>query len=288
MLERRLPAGDAGWLREARGEISSGAGAERLASLLSIASRYAPRGDLSPSAGERAEAHRLLPGWNPERWSALEALRVHLLLAHPSVDQPEFSGVLEECFRYADAAELTALYRSLAHLPAGERFTWRAGEGCRTNIRPVFEATACDTPYPEVYFDDVAWRQLVIKAVFIGAPLWRVYGLDRRLSRELARMALDLADERRSAGRVVPPALWLCLGAHGGDRGLAALVREMSSEDTRSRRGAALGLGRAGAGDHLHEFLSREGDPAVRDALESAISGRCDQAAFAMLDIGRD
>jgi hypothetical protein len=43
-----------------------------------------------------------------------------------------------------------------------------------------------------------------------------VHGLDERLSGELARMALDLADERRSAGRPVNPLLWLCLGAHGG------------------------------------------------------------------------
>ena len=88
-----------------------------------------------------------------------------------------------------------ALYRALVHLPATERFTWRAGEGCRSSMRAVFEAIACDTPFAFRHFDDPAWRQLVIKALFVEAPLWRVYGLDQRLDEELARMALDLAEE---------------------------------------------------------------------------------------------
>ena len=52
----------------------------------------------------------------------------------------------------------------------------------------------------------------LLKALFVGAPLWRVYGLDKRIDAELARMALDLADERCSAHREVQPELWLCLG----------------------------------------------------------------------------
>ena len=50
----------------------------------------------------------------------------------------------------------------------------------------------CDTPYPLQHFDNLAWRQALIKAIFIGAPLWRIHGLDQRLSPELARMALGM------------------------------------------------------------------------------------------------
>lgn len=288
MLGRRLSASGAVWLASTRKEIEAGASGERLASLLSMASRHAPRGALAPTGEERAEAARALAGWNPERWSTLEALRVCLLVSHPGTSDDGFGGVLEECFRYADGGELTALYRSLAHLPSGERFVWRAGEGCRTNMRTVFEATACDTPYPARHFDDAAWRQLVIKAVFIEAPLWRVYGLDQRLSPELARMALDLADERRSAGRVVPPELWLCTGAEGGPRALSALQTEIQGEHLPSRRAAALALGRAGQHDRLRELLDGETDDAMRDTIESAIAGRCDQSAFAIFETGRD
>ncbi len=288
LLERRLAGAGRAWLQTALADIANGAAAERLASLISMASRHAPRGDLDPSAAERNDAQRLLPGWNPERWTTLEALRARLVLNHPDIDGASFSAVLEECFRYADGGELTALYRVLGHLPAGERFAWRAAEGCRTNMRTVFEATACDTPYPAQYFDDVAWHQLVIKAVFIEAPLWRVYGLDRRLSPELARMALDLADERRSAGRAVQPELWLCLGTHGGQRALDALDHEMSRADRRSRLAAALALGRAGADDRARALLGGESDPGVKATLESALAGRCDQSAFAIFETGSD
>lgn len=288
MLGRRLSENGAAWLASARTEVEAGASGERLASLLSMASRHAPRGDLSPTREECADAERALAGWNPERWSTLEALRVCLLIRHPATSDDAFGGILEECFRYADGSELTALYRSLAHFPAGERFVWRAGEGCRTNMRTVFEATACDTPYPARYFDDVAWCQLVIKAVFIEAPLWRVHGLDQRLSSELARMALDLADERRSAGRRIQPELWLCMGTHGGERALAALEVEMETEHLPSRRAAALALGRAEQHDRLRKLLDVERDAAMRETIESALAGRCDQSAFAIFEAGRD
>ena len=261
---------------------------QRWASLFSMASRHAPRGGLEPTETERAEASRLVPGWNPERWTTLEALRVRLVLTHPDLEGDGFPADLEECFRFADGGELTALYRSLGHLPKGERFVWRAGEGCRTNMRTVFEATACDTPYPAKYFDDVAWRQLVIKAVFVEAPLWRVWGLDGRLSEELARMALDLADERRSAGRKVHPELWLCLGRHGGPRGRRALEHELRNDEPMSRRAAALALARAGEGERLRQSYNAESDPGVRETIERALAGRCDQSTFAVFEASGD
>ncbi len=276
------------WLERALAEIGAGVAGERLASLLSMASRHAPRGLLTPSADEYEEAARALKGWNPERWTTLEALRVRLVVAHPAVHQESFPELLEECFRYADVGELLALYRSLGHLPDGRRFVWRAGEGCRTNMRSVFEATACDTPYPAKNFDEDAWQQLVIKAVFVEAPLWRVFGLDRRLSPELARMALDLADERRSAGRRIPPDLWLCIGPHGGERAREALELEVGSPDPEVRCAAALAFGRAEAFDRLRAWPEDETEDRVRAAVADAIAGRCDQKAFAVFEAGRD
>lgn len=192
---------------------------------------------------------------------------------------------MEECFRYADVGELCALYRTLALLPEPARFAWRAGEGARSNMRAVFEAACCDTPFPFAHFDDVAWRQAVIKCLFVGGPLWRVYGLDRRLSPELARMALDLADERRAAGRRVFHELWLCLGDQAGARGLAAVERELDGDFPLGRRAAALALGRMGERDRLRSLAAVEADPDVRDALQAALAGRCEQTSFQDLDL---
>ena len=254
------------------------------AQTLSLASRFGPRGALAPGEAACAEASELLPGWNPERWTGLEAVRVRLILARALADPAGLAEAVEEAFRYADEGELCALYRSLQFLPDPERFRWRAGEGCRTNMMSVFEANACDTAYPAAQLDEVAWRQLCVKALFIGAPLWRVSGFDGRVDAELGRMALDLVDERRAAGRSISPELWLCLSGEPTERALEALNVELEGDDELSRRGAALALGRLGCHDRLREVeASCEG--ALGETARLALAGHHHQAAFGAVSI---
>jgi hypothetical protein len=215
--------------------------------LLALASRHARAGvPLAPAPHDVPPLSTHAVSWDPTRWGLLDSLRIDLLLAWPDQCDDAFLVAFEHCFQYADLGESCALYRALPLLPHGERFIWRAGEGCRSNVRALFEAVACDSPYPARHFDPTAWQQLVIKAVFVDAPLWRVQGLDARLSPELARMALDLADERRSAGRSVPPQLWCCLGPYAGERGLRSLRDELTQGDPVQQRGALVALARAG------------------------------------------
>ncbi|MCP3916985.1 MAG: hypothetical protein GY711_15660 [bacterium] len=272
------------WREERRAEIAAGVDDTRFAGLVSLASRFIPRAALAPTDAELEEAEVALAGWNPERWDLLEAARVELILDHARAAGAGFEAALEGAFRYADDGELRALYKSLALLPGGEQFAWQAKEGCRTNIVPVFESIACDNPYPFRHFDDVAWKQLCIKAIFIDAPLWRVWGLDRRLSPDMARMALDLVDERRSAGRDVQHELWLCLGEHGGERGLESLERELAGDRILGRRAAALALARAGRTERLQALVETEGEPTVAQAMRDALEGHHDQGAFRALD----
>ncbi len=284
VLARRAPRVTTSWLQDAARDLGTARDEEAsgFPTLISLASRHVPRGEMAPTETERAQAFDVAEGWNPERWSLLDAARAVLVLSRRDVAEPGVVEALEECFRYADVGELVALYRVLALLPDAKRFAWRAGEGCRSSMRVVFEAAACDTPLPFRVFDDVAWRQLVIKALFIEAPLWRVYGLDQRIDAELARMALDLADERRSAGRSVNPELWLCLGRHAGERGRAAIEKELAGNDQAGRRGAAIALARAGDMERLAELCQVERDPVVREAMESALKGRIHQSAYRM------
>jgi len=254
MLEKRLESKASKWLRSALEEIADGASNSRFCALISLASRHAPREELAPTERDLRSAAEAADGWNPERWSVLETVRVSLLLARGDLAEESGAVALEEAFRYADEGEARALYRSLALLPKPERFVERAKEGCRTNMRSLFEAVALDTPYPARFFDDVAWRQAVIKCVFIGAPLWRLWGLDGRLSEELARMALDLAAERRSAGREVSP----------------------------GRRAAVLALARAGQGARIRVLLDTEEDPEVVAVAQAvlALDGSPSQLEF--------
>jgi len=284
MLAVRLFGEAAGWFERAQSEIARGADAGRFSELLSTASRHAARWergrDLAPTPVELDRAAEASEGWNPERWSLLEAARALLVLSRSDLAEPTTSQALEESFRFADVGEMCALHRSIQFLPHPERYLWRAGEGCRSSLRVVYEAAACDTGFPAANFDDPAWRQLAIKALFVEAPLWRVHGLDRRLDAELARMALDLADERRSAGRNVQHELWLCLGTHAGERGRAAIERELASSHTLGRRAAAIALARAGARDRLSELARVEKDPLVARTMRAALEGRTGQAVF--------
>jgi hypothetical protein len=288
MLASRLSGAAASWLEGARREISGGVEPGRFCELVSVASRHAARNAggraLAPSPAEIERAAKASDGWNPERWTLLEAARALLLLSRSDLAEPTAALALEEAFEYADVGEMCALHRAVQFLPEPKRFLWRAGEGCRSSIRAVFEAAACDTGYPARNFDDLAWRQLAIKALFVEAPLWRVHGLDRRIDSELARMALDLADERRSAGRPVQPELWLCLGPYGGERGRASIERELAGSHTLGRCAAAVALARAGASDRLKELLPAERDPLVARTMRAALEGRSGQTVFRELE----
>lgn len=293
LTQARLDERARTWLEEARARIAGGLAESEFATLFSSASRFAhggsKRAGLQPDEGARARASELLRGFDPERWTVLESARVLLLLARPDLAEPTAELAIEELFRYADEGELCALYRALAHLPAPERFVWRAGEGCRTNMLTVFEAVACDTPYPATQFDELAFRQAVVKGIFVGAPVWRIWGLDRRIDPELVRMVLDLVEERRSAGREIQPELWLCLGAEPGERGLAYLEQELAGSHTLGKQAAALALARAGQLDRLRSAAEGETEAAaaawMRFTLERAEAGEeLYQFAFRELD----
>ncbi|MAB80193.1 MAG: hypothetical protein CMJ89_12645 [Planctomycetes bacterium] len=282
LLESRLDRAAIKWFKEASAEIGDQVSGARFCALLSRASRAVKRRPLELTPKDRAQVAKVIDGWNPEYWNLLEAVRAALVLSRPDLALEGGGLAIEEAFKYGDEGELCALYRSIIILPDPERFVWRVGEGCRSNMRTLFEAAALDTPYPARFFDELTWNQLVMKGIFIGAPMWRLWGLDGRQSPELARMALDLAEERRSAGRAVQHELWLCLGQHAGERGLEALRLELdpTNSNTLGRRGAAYGLARAGARAELEDYLSRESDESVQAALEDALEGNTQSSVF--------
>jgi hypothetical protein len=279
LLARRIAPAAQAFLENGAAEVAGAP--ERLPRLIALASRAVRAGTpLGPDDDALAQARAL--GFDPARWSTLEAARIVLLLRCQEADGDAFDAAFLRCLRFADHGELCALYRALPLLARGERYVAQAAEACRSNMRTLFEAVACDSPYPARHFDTVAWNQLVLKAVFIDAPLARVTGLDERLSPELARMALDFADERRSAGRPVPPQLWLCLGRHGGDRALLALSRELDGPVPLGRAAALFALVRAGARDRADSWRAAAGDLA---AEAGAVLGQQDftHAAFGRL-----
>jgi hypothetical protein len=121
-----------------------------------------------------------------------------------NLDRDRQSELIAELFTKGDSSERASVLRLLPALPEPERFVSVAVEACRTHVRDVFEAIACENPYPADHFSELAFNQMVLKALFLEVPLARIEGLARRKNSELARMADAYRSEREAAGRSVP------------------------------------------------------------------------------------
>ncbi len=148
--------------------------------------------------------------------------------------------MLKQLFTTADVGELVALYQSLPLLPDPEQHLAQATEGIRSNMTAVFNAVALCNPYPTDYFDEPAWNQMVLKAVFVGSPLHLIWGLESRANPELARMLIDYAHERWAAKRSVTPELWRPVGPFADELISVDLEKVLNEADVVQQQAAAL------------------------------------------------
>jgi hypothetical protein len=220
LVAARAPESAMTWLRTALATLSLQSFGPAFAS----AARRFGHAPLALTALERAELAR--SSQPPTLGSVLEVMPLSglvrsLLLLGAVRLVPEDGQVsfVARTFDTADSFERAAVLRSLGGLPDPARFVDVAVHACRTHVQDVFEAIACENPYPSQYFPDPAFQQLVLKCFFTEVPVRRVEGLASRLNAELARMALAYASERRAAGRSVPPDLELVTGIHAANSG---------------------------------------------------------------------
>ena len=156
-----------------------------------------------PELAGLARSHFTLTDWT----------RLLLVLrALEELGPAEGPGFVLRTYEGGEIGEQESVLRTLSLLPDPARFTETGLAGCRTNAKRVFEAIACDNPFPAAHFPEQSYNQLVMKAVFIEAPVARIEGLASRRTPELLRMARDYASERRAAARPIPPDLALILG----------------------------------------------------------------------------
>jgi hypothetical protein len=128
-----------------------------------------------------------------------DAVRLLLLAALPKETLPQ---EVTELYRYGDPAEKCAVLRALSVLPVGNAGLPLVHDALRTNDSRLVAAAL--GPYGVSWLDAPAYRQAVLKCVFMGIPLAQISGLDQRTDDELRRMLRSFADERKAAGRPVP------------------------------------------------------------------------------------
>ncbi|GAA5145544.1 EboA domain-containing protein [Nocardioides marinquilinus] len=112
---------------------------------------------------------------------------------------------VHDLYRFGDADERRAVLRGLHRVEPAPAEGWAADlvhDALRTND-PRLVAAALG-PYGAAVLDDDAWRQAVLKCLFVGVPVDLVHGLDARVDDRLLTMIASYADERRAAGREVP------------------------------------------------------------------------------------
>lgn len=190
-------------------------GPERFGAVYSGAGRRFGAQPVALDAGERA---RLVQAGlvAPEGWPLSGLARAGLLaLVMRGLERAARVKLAEDVFRTGDNDERAALLKALPSLPEPEAFLELAVDACRTHVQSVFEAIACENPYPPRHFPEHNFNQMVLKSFFTGVAVQRIEGLAARRTPELMRMAEAYASERRAAGRPVPADLHLVTKSQG-------------------------------------------------------------------------
>jgi hypothetical protein len=196
------------WFDEALTQLADDTG-ELVASYTKA--RRLGRAPLSLSAAEKNGAAQLLPDVQFDHWTLEDAGRAALLLSAATARPDSFVRAATDCYDQGDSAEQQSWLKSTALLPEPDQLLAIVIDACRTNILPLFEAIACENPFPARHFPERNFNQMVLKALFNKVALSRITGLAGRRNADLTRMAADYASERRAAGRMDPTDIGLAM-----------------------------------------------------------------------------
>lgn len=269
-LKKRLEADNFERLHSSFESIRQDAEDWEVFSSFSLASRYSGKDSLDLSDEEKSKAESLRTGWGPSHWSMDQLSRTLLILGLAERDKQEFIDKLNKLFVSADLSENIALYKSLPVLPYPDDLTDRAAEGIRSNITDVFNAVALYNPFPADFFDEDAWNQVILKSLFVGSPVYLIQGVDKRRNESLARMLVEYAHERWSAGREVSPELWRSVGPFI-DEAIAIDIKKELTHDNKVHRQAAVLALKESSSEAASNMLDN-----YREAVNETESGNID------------
>lgn len=211
ILLRELSPDSLRWLEE-RCEKAVAPGEIYLA--FSMVPRFVPREPVMPDTRNGFFIYLKELGHSVDHWTGDQIGRLMLLLSASRLEPEAYAKVISQLLDTGDIYEQVTIYKCLMFLPSRALLVNRVVDGVRTNINDVFEAIALGNAYPSIYFDELAWNQMVLKALFTSKPIRKIIGIDDRKNPRLAKMALGLAHERWAAGRMVNPDLWRLVGPY--------------------------------------------------------------------------
>lgn len=239
LLESNSEKSSFDWLKTQAEKINSESSPSKFFLAFSQASRYFKKLPIDPTSDQTKQGSDLAPGFDPSHWDLLQTARSFLLLQFPQEKEKWFTTI-NQLFETGDMYEQQALYAALPILPFPEDLLPRAIDGCRTNMTVIFDAIALNNPFPANYFPEANWNQMVLKAVFMQRPLFRIQGLEERRNLPLANIASDFAHERWAAGRPVMAEIWRLVVPFLNEKFMNDLKKAISSEDSIQIKAAVL------------------------------------------------
>ena len=241
-LKRNLNKDSVDWLDKKISLLSTSNQKKDIYLAFSTATRFVGKQELNLNENDFELSDSIREGWYPKGLTTDQASRILFILSLPHTDYTFFSEVLKQLFETAEVSELVSLYLGLPLYPYPKELSARAIEGFRTNISIVFNAIALNNPYPKDYLNEAAWNQMILKAVFIGSPLYKIQGIDERSNATLASILSDFAHERWAARRPVTPELWRSVGRFINEKIVNDLERVMQKGNELEQKAAALAL----------------------------------------------
>jgi hypothetical protein len=181
-----------------------------------------------------------IPGFSVDGWSLVRLSRVWLLTQIDSSEKDSYVKNIVTLFDTAEMNELVALYSALPLLSYPDEWLFRATDAVRSNMGFVFDAIALHNPYPEKYFGELAWNQLIMKTIFNDKPIHYIEGLENRMNENLAMILSDFAHERWAAGRSVAPQVWRLTSRFMNETLVSDMLHLFQSSQLQNKQAAAI------------------------------------------------
>ncbi len=229
------------WIRIQGEKIEKSGNSNSLFISFSQASRYFKKVSISLSEDAETKIHANYADLELSYWNLLQIARTYLVMKLP-LEKETWFKTINQLFETGDLYEQQALFAALPVLPFQSELIPRAIDGLRTNISLVFDAIALNNPFPSIYFPEANLNQMVLKAIFMQRPLYRIQNLEKRRNPALAAIARDFAHERWAAGRDVMPELWRLVAPFVDESFQKDLEKVLATEDTLQMKAATLAI----------------------------------------------
>lgn len=256
MLMSQIDESSKNWLQDKLDVLRNQPKPRDLFLIFSAVPRFLGKDQMEMTEAEVLRTSELRVGLSLTGWSIPQAARVLTLCSYPFESDGSFIDLMDQLFSTAEVSELVALYSALPVLPYPSKLQARASEGIRTNMTVVFDAVVLDNPYPSEYLSEAAWNQMVLKALFMERPLYRIYGLDQRANLSLSKMISNFAHERWAAGRPTSPEMWRPVGKYSPE-GITSDLEKLIMMDDSDQKAASVLTAKALGTDGGDAFLTK-------------------------------